>query len=132
MIKRVDHIAVAVKDLDEALGVLTKTFGFEAAHRETIEDQGVEAALIKIGDGEIELIQPIDPEGGVAKFIERRGEGIHHICLEVDSIDQELKSLAEKGVELIDKQPRKGLAGRIGFVHPRSTKGILIELAEKV
>lgn len=132
MIKRVDHISVAVKNLDEALDVLNKVFGFKAAHTETIPDQGVKAALIRIGDGEIELIEPIDPEGGVAKFIERRGEGIHHICLEVDNIDEELKSLAAKGVDLIDKQPRSGLAGRIGFVHPRSTKGILIELAQKV
>jgi len=132
VIKRVDHISIAVKNLDEALGVLNKTFGFKAAHTETIKDQGVKAALIKIGDGEIELIEPIDPEGGVAKFIERRGEGVHHICLEVDNIEEELKSLAAKGVELIDKKPRKGLAGMIGFVHPRATKGVLIELAQKV
>jgi len=132
MIKRVDHICIAVKSLDETLGVLNSVFGFKSSHTETLPDQGVKAALVPIGDGEIELIEPIDPEGGVAKFIERRGEGIHHICLEVDNIDEELKSLAAKGVELIDKQPRKGLAGMIGFVHPRSTKGVLIELAQKV
>ncbi len=132
MIKRVDHICIAVKSLDEALGVFNSVFGFKASHTETLPDQGVKAALVPIGDGEIELIEPIDPEGGVAKFIERRGEGVHHICLEVDNIDEELKSLAARGVELIDKQPRKGLAGMIGFVHPRSTKGVLIELAQKV
>ena len=132
MIKRVDHIAIAVKSLDEALGVFESLLGIKAAHTETLPDQGVKAALISIGDGEIELLEPIDAEGGVAKFIERRGEGIHHICLEVDNIDEELKSLAARGVELIDKRGRKGLAGRIGFLHPRAAKGVLIELAQKV
>lgn len=132
MIKRIDHISIAVNNLDETLEVFKNVFGLEEAHRETIPDQGVKAALIKVGDGEIELVEPTDPEGGVAKFIERRGEGIHHICLEVDSIEQTLKSLAEKGVALIDKEPRKGLAGMIGFVHPKATKGMLVELAEKV
>ena len=132
MIKRVDHIAIAVSNLDEALGVFEGLLGFKAAHTETIPEQGVKAALIPIGDGEIELIEPIDPEGGVAKFIERRGEGIHHICLEVDNIDDELKSLAARGIELIDKQGRKGLAGKVGFLHPRAAKGVLIELAQKV
>jgi len=132
MIKRVDHIAIAVKSLDEALGVFESLFGLKPSHTETVPEQGVKAALIPIGDGEIEFLEPIDPEGGVAKFIERRGEGIHHICLEVDNIDEELKSLAARGVELIDKQARKGLAGRIGFLHPRAAKGVLIELAQKV
>ncbi len=132
MIKRIDHVSIAVKDLDEALGVFKAVFGLESVHQEEIPDQGVKAALIKVGDGEIELVEPIDPEGGVAKFIERRGEGIHHICLEVDNIDEELKSLEAKGVALIDKQPRRGLAGMIGFVHPKATKGVLVELAQKV
>ena len=132
MIKRVDHISIAVKNLDESLGVFKTVFGLESVHTETIPDQGVRAALIKVGDGEIELIEPIDPEGGVAKFIERRGEGIHHICLEVDNIEEELNALAAKGVDLIDKRPRKGLAGMIGFVHPKATKGVLVELAQKV
>lgn len=132
MIKRVDHVAIAVNSLDEALGVLERLLGVKAAHTETIAEQGVKAALIPIGDSEIELIEPLNPESGVAKFIERRGEGIHHICLEVDNIDEELKSLAARGVELIDKQARKGLAGRVAFLHPRAAKGVLIELAEKV
>jgi len=132
MIKRVDHIAIAVKSLDEALAVFEGLLGVKAAHTETMTEQGVKAALIPIGDGEIELIEPINPEGGVAKFIEKRGEGIHHICLEVDNVDEELKSLAARGVELIDKRGRKGLAGKVGFLHPRAAKGVLIELAEKV
>ncbi len=132
MIKRVDHIAIAVKSLDEALSVFENLFGLKAAHIEELPDHGVKAAAIPIGDGEIELLEPIDPEGAVAKFIERRGEGIHHICLEVDNIDEELKSLAKRGVELIDKVGRKGLAGKVGFIHPRAAKGVIIELAQKV
>lgn len=132
MIKRVDHIAIAVKSLDEALSVFENLFGLKAAHIEELPDHGVKVAAIPIGDGEIELLEPIDPEGGVAKFIERRGEGIHHLCLEVDNIDEELKSLAERGVELIDKVGRKGLAGKVGFLHPRAAKGVVIELAQKV
>jgi len=132
MIKRIDHIAIAVKSLDETLGVFESVFGLKPSHTETIPDQGVKAALIPVGDGEIELLEPIDPEGGVAKFVEKRGEGVHHICIEVDNVDEELKSLAAKGVELIDKQARKGLAGKIAFLHPRATKGVLIELCQKV
>jgi methylmalonyl-CoA epimerase len=82
--------------------------------------------------GEIELLEPIDPQSSVAKFLESRGEGIHHICFEVENVDQELCMLADKGVQLLDKQGRPGLAGKVGFIHPKSTKGVLIELAQKV
>jgi len=133
MIKKVDHIAIAVKNLDEALKLYDNLFGVKASKIETIPQQGVKAALLPIGEGaEIELLEPIDPQSGVAKFIESRGEGIHHICLEVDNVDEELGSLANKGVQLIDKQGRPGLAGKVGFLHPKSTKGVLIELAEKL
>ncbi len=97
-----------------------------------IPDQGVKAATVRIGNTNIEFVEPTDPNGGVAKFIEKRGEGIHHICIEVDDVNKELKALDAKGVALIDKQARKGLAGMIGFVHPKSTIGVLIELAQKV
>ncbi|MCK4362133.1 MAG: methylmalonyl-CoA epimerase [Dehalococcoidia bacterium] len=132
MIKRVDHIAIAVNSADDALSVFDSVFGLKADHIEELPDQGVKAATIRVGDTHIEFIEPTDPEGGVAKFIEKKGEGFHHICVEVDDIDAELKSLAARGVELIDKQARKGLAGRIGFLHPRATKGVLIELIQKV
>jgi len=132
MIKNFNHVAIAVKNLDEVLSIFESLFGLKPSKIEEVPDQGVKAALIPVGSGEIELLEPIDPNGGVAKFIERKGEGIHHICLEVDNTDEELKSLAEKGVELIDKVGRKGLAGRVGFIHPRATKGVLIELAQKV
>ncbi len=132
MIKRIDHIAIAVRNIDESLELLEKLFGLEAAHIEDVPDQGVKAALIPVGDCEVELLEPIDPKGGVAKFLERNGEGIHHLCFETDNTDEELKGLEGKGARLLDKQGRKGLAGRVGFVHPKSFKGVLIELAQKV
>ncbi len=131
MIKKVHHIAIAVKNIDEAVKLYENLFGVKPSKIETIPEQGVKAALIPIGDGsEIELLEPIDPDGGVAKFVENKGEGIHHICFEVDDIDSTLKTIAEKGYQLIDKKSRKGLVGKIGFVHPKSTRGVLIELAE--
>jgi len=132
MIKNLHHIAIAVKNLEEALSVWESVFGLRPSRIEEVPDQGVKAALIPVGQCEIELLEPIDPNGGVAKFIERKGEGIHHICIEVDDTDEELKSLADKGVELIDKVGRKGLAGRVGFLHPRATGGVLVELAQEV
>ena len=133
MIKKVDHVAIAVKNLDEALELYEKLFGVKASKVETLPKQGVRAALLPMAEGgEIELLEPIDLQSGVAKFLESRGEGIHHICLEVDNVDHELCDLADKGVQLIDKQGRNGLAGKVGFLHPKSTKGVLIELAQKV
>ena len=133
MIKKVHHVAIIVKNLDEALQLYENLFGAKPAKIETIPQQGVKAALLPMAEGgEIELIEPINPESGVAKFLESRGEGVHHICLEVDDVDQELCLLAEKGVQLIDKQGRPGLAGKVGFIHPKATKGVLIELAQKV
>ena len=133
MIKRIDHVTIAVYNLQETLKVYEEIFGLKPSCIEPVPDQRVLAALIPVGEeGEIEIIEPTDPESGVAKFLEARGEGVHHICFEVDDVDQELKSLAERGVKLIDKQGRPGLAGKIGFVHPKSTKGVLIELAQKV
>ena len=133
MIKKVDHIAIAVKNLDEALQVYDNFFGLKPSKVETIPQQGVRAAIFPIGNGsEIEIMEPIDPQSGVAKFLENKGEGIHHICLEVDDVDKELTALGDKGAQLIDKQGRQGLAGKIGFVHPKATKGVLIELAQKM
>ena len=133
MIKKVNHMAIAVNNLDEALELYNKLFGLKPEKVETVTDQRVRAATLPVGEGsEIELIQPIDSDSGVAKFLEKRGEGIHHIAIEVDDIDQELKTLAEKGVDLIDKQARIGLAGRVAFLHPKATRGVLIELVQKV
>lgn len=133
MVKKLDHVAIAVKNLDEALETYEKLFGLKPEKIEDVTDQKVKAAILPIGNGsEIELIQPVDNESGVAKFLEKKGEGIHHIALEVENVDQELKSLAAQGVTLIDKEPRSGLAGRIAFLHPKSTRGVLIELCQKV
>jgi methylmalonyl-CoA/ethylmalonyl-CoA epimerase len=131
MIKKVAHIAIAVKNLDDALELYRNLFDIEPSKIENIPQQGIKAALLPIGDGsEIELLQPIDPQSGIAKFLEHRGEGIHHICLEVEDIDSELIRLEQKGVLLIDKQGRPGLSGKVGFLHPKSTKGVLIELVQ--
>jgi methylmalonyl-CoA/ethylmalonyl-CoA epimerase len=131
MIKKIHHIAIAVKNLDETVKLYEDLFGIKPSKVETIPEQGIKAALIPIGDGsEIELLEPINSNSSITKFLESRGEGIHHICLEVDNIDQALNSIAEKGCQLIDKKSRKGLSGQIGFLHPSSTKGVLIELAQ--
>lgn len=133
MIKKVNHMAIAVTNLDEALDLYNRLFGLRPEKVETVTEQRVKAAILPVGEGsEIELIQPIDSDSGVAKFLEKRGEGVHHVALEVDDIDRELQSLAAKGVELIDREPRLGVAGRVAFLHPKSTRGILIELVQKV
>jgi len=133
MVRKLDHVAIAVKNLDEALETYEKLFGLKPEKIEDVPDQKVKAAILPIGNGsEIELIQPVDNESGVAKFLEKKGEGIHHIALEVENVDEELKTLAAQGVTLIDKEPRSGLAGRIAFLHPKSTRGVLIELCQKV
>jgi methylmalonyl-CoA/ethylmalonyl-CoA epimerase len=132
MIKKVDHVSIAVNNLDEGLKTYENLLGIKPSHIEEVPDQGIKAAMIKVGDVEIELIEPTNPDSGVGKFLEKKGEGIHHICFEVDDVDKDLESLAAKGVELIDKQGRKGLAGKIGFIHPKATRGVLVELAQKV
>ncbi|MBT9160906.1 MAG: hypothetical protein DDT26_02202 [Dehalococcoidia bacterium] len=131
MIKGIDHVAIAVKNLDEAVNTFENLFGLRPSRIEDIPDQGVRAAVIHIGDTELEFIEPVNPNGGVARFLETKGEGIHHICLEVDDTDEELKRLDAKGAKLIDRQARKGLAGKVAFIHPKSLHGVLIELAQK-
>ena len=131
MIKKIHHVAVVVRNLDEALKLYNDIFGAKPSKIETVPEQGVKAALLPMAEGgEIELLEPIDPQSGVAKFLENRGEGIHHMCLEVDNINEQLNTLADKGCQLIDKKGRYGLAGQVGFIHPKSTKGALIELAQ--
>ncbi len=133
MIKKLDHVAVIVRNLDEALKLYDELFGVKPTKIETIPEQGVKAAVLPFTEGgEIELLEPIDPQSGVAKFLESKGEGIHHISLVTEDVDKELSQLAEKGVALIDKQGRPGLAGKIGFIHPKATKGVLFELAQKL
>ena len=129
--RHINHVAIAVSDIDETLAFYRDVFGTGNAEVEDIEDQAVRAALVRIGGSQLELIQPTDPEGGVAKFIERRGEGVHHIAFEVDDLQASLDALNEHGVRTIDNAPREGLSGMIGFIHPRSTRGVLIELVDQ-
>ena len=132
MIERLHHIAIAVKDIEAALNDFAELFGLPRTEIVHVASQNVKATLIPIGDAEIELIEPTDPQGGVAKFLERRGEGLHHICFQVEDVGQALKAVEARGMQLIDREPRPGLAGMVGFIHPRSTRGTLVELCTPV
>lgn len=129
-LQRVDHTAIAVKDMDEALVRYCRLLGVEVYERVAVPQQGVEAAFLAIGDTSLELICPTDPQSGVARFLERRGEGLHHVGLLVDDISAELDRLRRDGVELIDEEPRRGAHGSVAFLHPRGTGGVLIELVQ--
>jgi len=127
----IDHVGVAVSDLDRAIALYEGTFGLPLVHRETVEAQGVEAVLLDVGDGHVELLAPLGPETVVGKFVEKRGEGLHHVAYRVADIDATLSSLKEAGVDLIDAEARIGIRqSRVAFLHPRSTGGVLIELVE--
>lgn len=131
MIHRIDHVAIVVNDIEAALRVYRDALGLRLSQLQTIPDQDVKIAFLPAGDSEIELLEPINPESGVARFLARRGEGMHHICLEVDDLDATLAELATQGVELIDRAPRPGAHGRIAFIHPKGSHGVLIELLER-
>ena len=127
-LKKLHHIALAVNDIEEALGDYVDLLGLPRTDIVHVESQQVKATLIPVGDAEIELIEPTDPEGGVAKFLQRKGESLHHLCFEVHDVDAELANLDREGVQLIDKKSRPGLAGMVGFLHPKATSGVLTEL----
>ena len=129
--RHINHVAIAVSDIDDTLAFYREVFGAREVEVENIEDQAVRAALVRVGGSQLEFIQPTDPEGGVARFIERRGEGVHHIAFEVENLQERLDALAAHGVRLIDDTPREGLSGMIAFLHPRSTRGVLIELVDQ-
>ena len=126
----IDHVGVAVKDIDAAMAFFKKVFDVPDADITLMEDQGVRATLIEVGQTRLELLEPTSPETGVGKFIERRGEGLHHLAFNVTDISGKLQTLKTLGVDLIDQSPREGLSGTIAFVHPRSVFGILTELVE--
>lgn len=131
MIKKIDHIAVAVRDVEKAAEFYEKVLGLKLGGIEEVEGMDVKVGFIPIGDTRIELVQPLNPESGVAKFIEKRGEGIHHICYEVEDVEKALKTYKERGAMLIDEFPRKGAHSTlVGFVHPKSTGGVLTELTQ--
>jgi methylmalonyl-CoA/ethylmalonyl-CoA epimerase len=131
MFGRIDHIGVAVEDIDAALELYEGAFVMPLAHRETVEEQGVEAVLLDVGEGHVELLAPLGPETAVGKFLARKGPGLHHVAYAVDDIDATLEKLSAAGLELIDSEPRVGIReSRVAFLHPRSTGGVLTEIVE--
>lgn len=129
---KVDHIGIAVKNLEESLEFYTKVLGLSSAGTETVEEQKVKVAFLPCGDSELELLESTSPDGPIAKFIEKNGEGVQHIALRVENIEEALAYMKEKGVRLIDEKPRYGAGGaKIAFLHPKATKGVLLELSER-
>jgi methylmalonyl-CoA/ethylmalonyl-CoA epimerase len=129
MIDKIHHIGIAVHNLDESLKFYRDILGLHVHALDTVEDQGVRAALLTIGESEIELLEPTRPDANMAKFLERKGEGLHHICFQTADVDGELEVLKGKGVELVDQKSRVGLAGMICFLHPKASRSVLVELA---
>jgi methylmalonyl-CoA/ethylmalonyl-CoA epimerase len=131
MLGRIDHIGVATDDLDGAVSLYEETMGMPVAYRETVESQGVEAVLLDVGEGHVELLAPLGPETPVGRYLDKRGPGLHHVAYSVGDIEDVLSKLKESGVELIDEEPRQGIRGsRVAFLHPRSTGGVLTEIVE--
>jgi methylmalonyl-CoA/ethylmalonyl-CoA epimerase len=131
MLSAIDHLGVAVPSIDDALALYRDALGMELVHRETVEEQGVDAALLDVGDGHVELIEPLSPDSGVGRFLAERGAGLHHVAYRVESIDQALASARAAGLRLIDEQPRVGIRGsRVAFLHPRATGGVLTEIVQ--
>jgi methylmalonyl-CoA epimerase len=131
MFTRIDHIGVAVAELEPALELYRDSLELELAHREIVEEQGVEAVLLDVGENHVELLAPLSPDTPVGRFLAKNGPGLHHVAYQVDDIDGALGALRQAGLALIDEQPRNGIRGsRVAFVHPRSTAGVLTEIVE--
>jgi methylmalonyl-CoA/ethylmalonyl-CoA epimerase len=126
----IDHVGVAIKDIDAALKLFQQVFGTPPSEVEELADQGVRATLIQVGQTRLELLEPLSEKSAVGRFIQSRGEGLHHLALNVDDISGKLEVLKTLGVRLVDQEPREGLSGRIAFVHPSSVFGVLTELVE--
>ena len=127
---RIHHVAVVVRDLDVALGFYRDTLRVELDVVMPMESDGVKIGFLPVGESSIELVQPTRDDTGVARFLANKGEGFHHVCLEVDDLAAELRRLAGQGIELIDNAPRRGAEGPVAFIHPRSCNGVLVELIE--
>jgi methylmalonyl-CoA/ethylmalonyl-CoA epimerase len=128
---RIDHIGVAVAEIEPALELYRDSFQLVLAHREVVEEQGVEAVLLDVGENHVELLAPLGPDTPVGKFLAKKGPGLHHVAYQVSDIEATLESLKAAGLELIDQQPRTGIRGsRVAFMHPRSTAGVLTEIVE--
>jgi len=131
MLERIDHIGVAVEDLDGAIDLYEGTLGMPLVHRETVDEQGVEAVLLDVGDGHVELLAPLGPDTPVGKFVAKQGPGLHHVAYGVDDIEAALAELGDAGMRLIDERPRIGIRGsRVAFVHPKSTGSVLTEIVQ--
>ncbi len=130
MLKKIHHVGIVVRDIEAAYAFYRDTLGLPVHKQDILPDQGVKAALLTIGTSEIELLEPIDTQSGVARFLERKGEGLHHVCFETDDVTQELEDAKAKGITVIDQHPRPGLAGMICFLHPKSNHGVLVEYAQ--
>ncbi len=131
MFGEIDHIGVAVEDLDESIALYRDRLGMREQHRETVEEFGVEAALLEIGDAHVELLTPIQSDSAVARFLEKNGPGMHHVAYRTADIDAALERMTKAGVRMIDEQARTGIRdSRVAFVHPKSTGGVLTEIVE--
>ena len=131
MFGEIDHIGVAVDDIDEAMALYRDRLGMREQHREIVEEFGVEAVLLEIGDAHVELLTPTESDSGVARFLERNGPGMHHVAYRTDDIEKALADLSAAGVRLIDEEPRRGIRdSRVAFVHPKSTGGVLTEIVQ--
>lgn len=131
MFGRIDHVGVAVEDLDAAIELYSRDFEMAEQHRETVEAFGVEAVLLEVGDGHIELLRPLSADTGVGRFLERNGPGLHHVAYATDDIEAALERVKAAGLRLIDERPRTGIRNsRVAFLHPKSTGGVLTELVE--
>ncbi|MHB8241759.1 MAG: methylmalonyl-CoA epimerase [Solirubrobacteraceae bacterium] len=131
MFSRIDHIGVAVEEIDPALELYRDSFQLTVAHREVVEEQGVEAVLLDVGENHVELLAPLGPETPVGKFLARQGPGLHHVAYQVSDIEATLQALKDAGLALIDQQPRTGIRGsRVAFMHPRATAGVLTEIVQ--
>jgi methylmalonyl-CoA/ethylmalonyl-CoA epimerase len=132
MLGKIDHVALAVSDIDAAITRYREIWGLEVEHRERVEDQGIEEAMLPVGESYLQLLAPAGAESTVGRFLDRRGEGLHHIAYEVDDLEAALRELKAKGIALIDEAPRKGGRGRmIAFVHPKDNHGLLVELIQR-
>jgi methylmalonyl-CoA/ethylmalonyl-CoA epimerase len=128
---RIDHIGVAVEQIEPALELYRDRFQLAVAHREVVEEQGVEAVLLDVGENHVELLAPLSPETPVGRFLARQGPGLHHVAYQVGDIEQTLGELRQAGLELIDERPRRGIRGsRVAFLHPRATAGVLTEIVQ--
>jgi len=131
MLERIDHIGVAVDDLDGAIELYEGVLGMPLVHRETVTEQGVEAVLVDVGDGHVELLAPLGPETPVGRFLAKNGPGLHHVAYAVTDIEATLERLAGAGMRLIDERPRTGIrSSKVAFIHPKSTGGVLTEIVQ--